>query len=344
MSKLNGIIGKVFLAGIVLLASANAEEYKPLFGLAHGPFREGQSPETGVFPTEAQVREDISLNERLAKAERTFGCDNILFNIPQYCNDAGIDCYVGSWFNKGDSSGDQQTINLLLQIADENYPTTKALIVGNEFLLGNFEGESRLINLINQVNNATNVPVTTAETYNTWIDHPNLVNAVDFIGIHIYPYWEGISIDGAAQFVVDKYNLIKQTFPGKEVVIFETGWPTEGSAHYSAVPSEENQKKFLEDFIPLAEQNNIKYFIFEGFDEPWKAKYSDVEDHWGVFYENRTLKPQLESVLNTNPADLNDDGGVDYEDLFVIASDWLNPYNLIDYAVFANNFKWQKIQ
>lgn len=344
MGKLNGIIGKALLAGIVSLASANADEYKPIFGLAHGPFRQGQSPETGVFPTEAQIRQDISLNQRLAKAERTFGCDNILFNIPQYCNDAGIDCYAGSWFNQGDSSGDQQTVNLLLQIANQNYPTTKALIVGNEFLLGNPGGESRLISLINQVNSATDVPVTTAETYDTWLAHPNLANVVDFIGIHIYPYWEGISINGAAQFVVDQYNLIKQTFPGKEVVIFETGWPTEGSTLGQAVPGEANQKKFLEDFIPLAKQNNMKYFVFEGFDEPWKAKFSDVEAHWGVFYENRTLKPQLESVLNTNPADLNNDGSVDCEDLSVIADNWLNPYNFANYAVFAENFGWEKIQ
>ncbi len=342
MSKLNGIIWKVLLAGIVSLASANADEYKPLFGLAHGPFRQGQSP-GGVYPTEAQVRQDISLNKRLAEAERTFGCDNILFNIPRYCNDAGIDCYAGSWFNPADSSGDQTTISQLLQIANQNYPTTKAIIVGNEFLLGGGQ-ESRLVALINQVNQSTNVPVTTAETYDTWLAHTNLANAVDFIGIHIYPYWEGISINGAAQFVVDKYNLIKQTFPGKEVVIFETGWPTAGSTNGQAVPGEANQKKFLEDFIPLAKQNNIKFFIFEGFDEPWKQNISDVEGHWGVFYENRTLKPQLESVLNTNPADLNNDGKVDYKDLFVIASNWLNPYNFVDYAVFADNFGWEKIQ
>ena len=36
------------------------------------------------------------------------------------------------------------------------------------------------------------MPVTTGEIWSVWRDHPELVSAVDFIAVHILPYWEGM--------------------------------------------------------------------------------------------------------------------------------------------------------
>lgn len=314
----------------IYLFTIDAVTAVPLFGVCHGPFRQGQSPESGVFPTEEQVKEDISIISKIASAERTYGVDDILFRIPEFCNDYGIDCYVGSWISD-DDLWNQQTISDLIDIANQNYDTTKALIVGNEFLLWRpFSAESQLISLINQVNDATDIPVTTAETYETWLNHPNLANVVDFIGVHIHPYWDGVRVNDAAQHVIDKYNLLKQAYPTEEVAILETGWPTEGDVHGDAVPSEANQEKFLGDFIPLAKENNIKYFIFEAFDEPWKG--SGVESHWGIYYEDRALKPRLEGILYPDAVGIISDfcganfgppdGYVDVWDLMQFSDHW----------------------
>ena len=44
--------------------------------------------------------------------------------------------------------------------------------------------------MIQKVKRETGVPVTTGEIWSVWRDHPELVSAVDFIAVHILPYWE----------------------------------------------------------------------------------------------------------------------------------------------------------
>ena len=323
LEKLIDSCKKAIFTGLILLSSTCFAQ-KPLDGVCLSPFRQGQSPETGVFPTTEQINEDVFLCNKIAGKVRTYGVDPQLEKIVDFCYDYGLDCYVGSWFNQGDSSGDQATVNTLIRIANKDYDTTKAVIVGNEFLLNNGGLESRLLGLISNVKQGTSVPVSAGETWSTWRDHPNLANAVDFLGIHVHPYWENISIDNAAQYVVDRYNQIKTQYPGKKVVVLETGWPQHGNTLGAAVPSAENQRKFIADFTTLAKQNNIEYTLFEAFDEPWKLKYNPCEDSWGVFYEDRTLKPHLSDVIRYNLSDINNDGKQDYFDLKDLSDDWLN--------------------
>lgn len=354
LKSVRGPIVGLGLAGILTFSSIVNANPKPIYGFGHGPFRQGQSPETGVFPTELQVREDLDIIKEFARANRTYGNDNVLFDIPEICNEKDIDCYVGSW-TSDDATWNQGVVDRLIQVSDANYSTTKALIVGNEYLLWrSFSAENTLIPLINQVKNNTDVPVTTAETYNVWLQHPNLVDAVDFIGAHIHPYWEGVHIDDAAQHAIDKYNLLKQAYPDKETIIFEVGWPSAGNTVGQAVPSEENQKKFIKDFVYLAKSNDIKYFLFEGFDEPWKQKYAEVEGHWGLYDKDRLLKLELTDFVYANPGDVNKDNNVDILDLQKISYNWLkltDPNgpclpgdinqdgitNFYDFSVLANN-------
>ena len=49
--------------------------------------------------------------------------------------------------------------------------------------------------MIQRVKRATTVPVSTGEIWNVWLEHPELVSAVDYIAAHVLPYWEGISDD-----------------------------------------------------------------------------------------------------------------------------------------------------
>ena len=329
----SGKIHVSYLSGIALLVLFTFNqnlawaEYKPVYGLDYSPFREGQSPETGVFPTLAQIEEDIGIIRGTTQTIRTYGNDNVLYNIPAVCNSEDIECYVGSWISD-DSAWNQGVVDDLIEVADCNYITTKALLVGNEYLLWRpFSSETTLISLINQVKEATDLPVSTGETYNVWLDHPNLAAAADFIGAHIHPYWEGVAIGNAAQHVIDKCNLLKQNYPNKEIIILEVGWPSDGPACGAAIPSSENQIWFLKEFVYLAKQNDIKYFIFEALDEPWKGKYAEVEKHWGLWDKDRALKPLLFDYLYADAADIDKDSVVDILDLLGIVSYWLEPSN-----------------
>lgn len=271
---------------------------KSLYGVCYGPFRKNQRP-GGTYPTKQQIVNDILILRGVTSAIRTYGIDGVLFEIPEICSEYGLDCYVGCWIS-GDYINDLNTISDLIEIANRGYGTTKALIVGNEYIYRNIGDPCcvpYLTGLINQVRQSTDTPVTTAEPWDIWFVHPELVDAVDFIAIHHYAFWRGFDISIAAQQDVNVYNAVKNEYPKKEIMILETGWPSKGGTVAQAVPSEANQKKFLEDFLLLAKQNDIKYFIFEAFDEPWKKELFKVGDHWGLYYSNRKLKPQLENII-----------------------------------------------
>lgn len=59
----------------------------------------------------------------------------------------------------------------------------------------------------------------------------------------MFPYWEGVSIDNAANTVLDHYNEAVSKASGKAVKISETGWPTAGANYMESVPSPENQQR-----------------------------------------------------------------------------------------------------
>ena len=70
-------------------------------------------------------------------------------------------------------------------------------------------------------------------------------NAVDFVTIHILPYWEDFPIPAsrAAAHVDAIRKKVAAAFPGKEIVIGEFGWPSAGRMREGALPSRTNQAR-----------------------------------------------------------------------------------------------------
>lgn len=287
--------------------------YKPLDGLGYGPFKPNQSPLAGKYPSAEDIMADLSILKNISPKVRTYGTENILFRIPEFCRDAGIDCYPGAWID--DNEWDNSQVQGLINIGNLSYPTTKALVVGNEFLYRHPGSKQKLLNYISQARQATGMQVGASEQWHIWRDHSDLASAADFMFVHIHPYWENQDIADAANFVLEKYNFVKGLYPGKPIFISETGWPTAGEARYPAVPSEENQKRFLAEFFDIAQQNDIKYFFFSAFDEAWKRNVAQIEAeaHWGVFDENRQAKSGLVSLLGRDfkIMDFSDSGEID---------------------------------
>ena len=52
--------------------------------------------------------------------------------------------------------------------------------------------------MIRTVKSRVQVPVTYADVWEFWLRYRELASAVDFVTIHILPYWEDVPIAGAA--------------------------------------------------------------------------------------------------------------------------------------------------
>lgn len=281
--------------------------HTPLAGVGYSPFRNGQSPNTGKYPTLNQISSDLTnIVRNIAGEIRTFGMDGTIGDIPMLCATYNINCYPCAWLDSDYPSDTMQELSSIIAVGNAGYPTTKGLIVGSEALQGGIMTPEQLISSIQYVrsNVPPSVQITTADTWNMIQANPAVVSNLDFITINIYPYWEDVSIENAAQTVMAHYNTIVAEYPGKRVVIGEVGWPTAGKGYGSdGTPLEgaspANQSLFLSEVIPLLRANNVEYFAFEPFDEGWKPQdgAGTVEAHWGLFNSARAPKQAITKLI-----------------------------------------------
>lgn len=269
-------------------------------GLCYGPFREGQSPETGTFPTEAQVRQDLDLIKTLTGVIRTYGVDHILSRIPEFCHDSGLGCYPGAWVDN--TPADQSQVDALKVIGLQERPTTRGLVVGNEFLHrhNSTAARDRLIAWMQEVRNSTGMPVGAAEQWHVWDQHPGLGAEADFLFVHVHPYHENQAVENATAFVRGRYQHVRSLFPDKPVIIAETGWPSAGSTKGAAVPSLAGHLRFLREFRAMAHVEGIEHLVFAAADEPWKAAFAESEAHWGLLDKDRHDKGGVADLLRSH--------------------------------------------
>src|SRR3546814_14898323 len=74
-----------------------------------------------------------------------------------------------------------------------------------------------------------------------------LAQHVDFVTIHLFPFWNGVVRHDAVNAAYGAYQSIEQHFPNKPVVVGEIGWPSNGDRHEYADPSVSNEAIRSED-------------------------------------------------------------------------------------------------
>jgi hypothetical protein len=176
-------------------------------------------------------------------------------------------------------------------------------VVGNEVLLRGEMTASDLVATIRSVKSQVSVPVTYADVWEFWLRNREIYDAVDFITIHILPYWEDFPIRAkyAAAHVDSIRKRLAVAFPGKEILIGETGWPSEGRMRAGALPSRTNQARVVSEILAMAKLENFRVNLIEAYDQPWKRKLEGtVGGYWGLLDSvQRALKyPPGEAVSN----------------------------------------------
>ncbi|HET9688853.1 MAG TPA: glycosyltransferase, partial [Pseudolabrys sp.] len=245
-------------------------------------------PDSGAKARAAQIRADLKLLAPLARSVRTYSSTGGVELVPGIATEFGLRVTAGAWVDKNQDRNDRE-IRSVIELT-KRHSNINGIIVGNETI---FRGEQKvpdLIQMIQRVKRATNVPVTTGEIWHVWIEHPELVSAVDYIAAHILPYWEGFSETQAVDQAVLIYDKLRKAYPGKRIVIAEFGWPSAGYNLKNANPGRIDQAVVLRDFVTRAEAYGIDYNIVEAIDQPWKIFEGGVGPYWGVFDAARNPK------------------------------------------------------
>ncbi len=275
---------------------------KRIQGFSFSPMRPGNDPVKHILPTESEVEADLKLLSGKTNAIRTYSVEGVQAGIPRLAAEYGLNVTLGAWIGP-DLEENERQLEEVIRLARENYQNVIRVIIGNEVILRGEISVKQLDSYLERAQSALNVPVSTAEPWHVWIQHPQLADHVDFITTHMLPYWEGVRLDDAVGYIIDRYNTLARNFPDKSVVIGEVGWPSNGRKRGGAVASPANQATFLRRFLSKAEELGYVYYVMEAFDQVWKQKNTEgaVGAYWGVYDANRQAKFPFTSPIVSIP-------------------------------------------
>ena len=271
--------------------------------LSFSAYQSWESPLTKRFPTEAEAHADMALVARVAGAVRTYAAYEGDFDTAALAQKHGVKVWQGIWLS-GNRADNDREIARGIALANAYPDTIIRVVVGNEVLLRRDLPAAELIADIDRVKRAVHQPVAYADVWEFWKQFPEVAPHVDLMLIHLLPYWEDVptGIDGAVAHVGDVFRQMRALFPGKQIAIGETGWPSQGRERADAVPSIVNETKFLRDFLVLSHTEHFDYNFIEAFDQIWKYRSEGIVGaNWGIYDAGRQLKIPLTGAVSNDP-------------------------------------------
>jgi exo-beta-1,3-glucanase (GH17 family) len=270
----------------IMLSRAPIDPNAKLQCVSYAPFRDLQSPlapATHIAPE--QIAQDLAQLAAITDCVRTYSIENGLDQVPAQAAKVGLKVIQGIWLSSNRLKNFSQ-ISTAVSLTKQFPGVISALVVGNEVLLRGEMTTADLAANIRSVKAQVTVPVTYADVWEFWLRNREVYEAVDFVTIHILPYWEDMPVRAkfAASHVDDIRKRMAVAFPGKEILIGETGWPSAGRMREGALPSRTNQARVVSEILDLAKREGFRVNLIEAYDQPWKRQLEGtVGGYWGLF-------------------------------------------------------------
>ena len=258
-------------------------------GVGYTPFHPNKSPSRGDKASAEDIEKDMAALDGNVRGVRIYSTTDGSEQVAPIARRYGLPVTAGAWI-AGKPEIDEPELAGLVKLVHAN-SNVRRVLVGNEALLRTDVTVPQIVEYIKRVKKKVNVPVSTAEPWHVWLAHPELVESVDFLAVHLLPYWEGLPIDAAVDYAMMRYEELKAKYPNKHILISEIGWPADGPWRRGAEASQVNQAKFIRNFLNIAAQKKLDYFIMEAFDQPWKREIEgSAGTSWGLWDAQRKPK------------------------------------------------------
>ncbi|MCC6889000.1 MAG: glycosyltransferase [Hyphomicrobiales bacterium] len=291
-----------------------------LASVSYSPYTRSQHPDNGDRPTAEQIRNDLRLLSSYSRSIRTYSATGGLELVPAIANEFGLRVTVGIWLDgvaRKRADGSERSDREIERARQRNereiqsaialsrrHGNINAIVVGNETLLRGDMTVEELVEIIKYVRSRVPVPVTTGETHDVWLgkdpdpekaakkaaDAQELSRNIDFIAVHILPYWDRLPVSQAVEHTIRLYYDLRARFSGKRILIAEFGWPSSGYNYERAIPGRIEQALVIREFLARADAEGVDYNIIEAFDQPWKTNEGGVGPYWGLFDATRAAK------------------------------------------------------
>ncbi len=285
--------------------------------ICYSGYRDGQSPTT-VCPTKAQIEEDLQIladegyqylrmydpNEHARLVlevikEKGYNM-KCLLGVDSFAEASNPNSAVGPLEFTDEQIAanvkrNDEEFEILISLVKEFDEQVIAVSIGNENTPEwgtRLVSEDRLIAHADRLHEALDKPVTFCEGAFEWMKLDELAKHLDFLSVHSYPMHARILLENALDNNKEHFRQVCEKYPDKEVIFTEVGWTVRESSHM--IPGQgsvENQKTYITQLNQWLEEEQIIAFLFEAFDETWKADGPEKgECNWGLHYMNRTKK------------------------------------------------------
>jgi exo-beta-1,3-glucanase (GH17 family)/cellulose synthase/poly-beta-1,6-N-acetylglucosamine synthase-like glycosyltransferase len=303
-------LGALAIAALVLLGNlavwrlfnpplAAPEAPARIHGFAYNAFQRWESPLARSFPSRQELADDLRLMAVRTDRLRTYSAAEFP-DLPALAQEAGLKLAMGVWLDRRFDNNEREIAAALG--AARQYRSVEGVIAGNETQLHRTLAPAELYAYLDRLRSALPVPVSTAEPWHIWLRQPELAAHVDFITVHLLPYWEGVPLEAALDETLRRYEQLRARFPHKRIVIGEIGWPSGGDAVGVAQPTPMAQAIFVRSFLARAPALNLDYYLMEAVDQPWKrATEGPVGAHWGMMDARRQPKFDLSGPVYAEP-------------------------------------------
>ncbi|HEX2652886.1 MAG TPA: glycosyl hydrolase family 17 protein [Xanthobacteraceae bacterium] len=294
-----------WLGAGVTMPPSPLKDGEKLYCVSYTPFRGLETPlDRSTRADPKRIDEDFSRLSRLTNCVRTYSTDLGLDQVAEIAGRHGLKVIQGLWLGR-EADRNRREIEMAIDLA-KRYPNViQSIVVGNEVLLRGEMSAMDLAGIIKQVKARVSVPVTYADVWEFWLRNRELYDAVDFVTIHILPYWEDFPIAArdAAAHIASIRRMVATRFPDKEILIGETGWPSAGRMREGALPSPANQAHVIHELLAIAKAEKFNVNVIEAFDQPWKRQLEGtVGGHWGFLDgDAREFKFQWGEPVSNHP-------------------------------------------
>jgi exo-beta-1,3-glucanase (GH17 family) len=296
-------------------------QFKP--AICYSGYRDGQSPRTEVFPSDAEVLEDLliltkhfdyirmyDVSEHAKSVLRVISANKIplkvLLGVEVKGEISNPNCPWGGVYTDEElvehKAFNIVQLDLVAELANRYKDIVLGISIGNENTAHwhpNKISPESLVEHAKILKTKTDLPLTFCEGAYEWRNQGvELAKIVDFISIHVYPLWQRVPYTEAVKLTTDQYFETKAAFPDKPVIFTEFGWTTSATENMDLSETNETlQKGYLDQMIAWSKENEVTMFIFEAFDEPWKGGDNplEAEKHWGIYNVDRTPKPWIKA-------------------------------------------------
>lgn len=297
------------------------------FGVSFSPYRDGQSPETQIYPGSEEILADLRLAQPYWRLLRGYDSSVVAERLLELIlrEQLPFRIMLGVWIaperDEAARAANRREVENGIRLANKFPEIVNAVIVGNETCVwwsGHKVGPEQLLPFVREVRAAVQQPVTVADDHLFWIlpESRQIAAEIDFITLHYYALWRGRQLEEGVSALAEAYEEVVGIHPGVPVLIGETGWATsydrtqtqpgaEGALMKTEV-SPAAQKRYVAELQQWCYARRVPVILFEAFDENWKgggaaSADSAAEKHWGVFDSQRRPKPAVE-VLQRIPA------------------------------------------